>query len=44
LHGLRADEIHVCGGLEASSIVKDLVEGCGDIFELKMYQRLSELR
>lgn len=44
LLGLRANEIHVCGGLEALTVVKQLVESCGDDFELVEYKRLSELR
>jgi len=41
--GLRAREIHVCGGLEASSLVERLVAATGDDFELKEYKRLSKL-
>jgi ATP-dependent RNA helicase SUPV3L1/SUV3 len=44
LQGLRAREIHVCGGLEASSIVADLVRETGDEFELIKYERFSELQ
>lgn len=43
LQGLRAREIHVCGGLEASSLVQRLVAATGDEFELKEYKRLSTL-
>lgn len=43
LLGLRAREIHVCGGLEAYEIVKKLVESTGDDFELVKYDRLSAL-
>ena len=44
LLGLRCHEIHVCGGLEATDIVKRLVEACGDDFELRTYERFSELQ
>jgi hypothetical protein len=44
LHGLRAREIHVCGGLEALNIVRNLVEDAGDDFELIEYKRLSKLK
>lgn len=43
LLGLRANEIHVCGGLEALNIVKSLVDSIGDDFEFKKYDRLSTL-
>eukprot|EP00601_Ochromonadales_sp_CCMP2298_P008991 CAMPEP_0173197620 /NCGR_PEP_ID=MMETSP1141-20130122/16262_1 /TAXON_ID=483371 /ORGANISM="non described non described, Strain CCMP2298" /LENGTH=797 /DNA_ID=CAMNT_0014122381 /DNA_START=155 /DNA_END=2548 /DNA_ORIENTATION=- len=43
LLGLQANEIHLCGGLEAESIVRSLVESAGDEFELKNYERLSTL-
>ena len=43
LQGLRAREIHVCGGLEALNIVKSLVESMGDDFEVERYERLGEL-
>jgi len=43
LYGLRAREIHVCGGMEALSLVKKLVEDAGDDFELVEYNRLSHL-
>jgi len=43
LQGLRAREIHVCGGLEALNIVRNLVEDMGDEFELVEYERLSKL-
>ncbi len=43
LLGLRANEIHVCGGLEAYNIVKSLVDSIGDDFEFKKYDRLSTL-
>jgi hypothetical protein len=44
LLGLRCREIHVCGGLEATEVVKRLVEACGDDFELRKYERFSELQ
>jgi len=44
LQGLRAKEIHVCGGLEVFEVVKNIVESMGDDFELRKYDRLSELR
>ena len=44
LQGLRAREIHVCGGLEAHTLVQRLVEAAGDEFELKRYERLSSLQ
>lgn len=43
LLGLRCKEIHVCGGSEATTIVKKLAEACGDEFELREYQRFSPL-
>jgi hypothetical protein len=43
LQGLRAREIHVCGGLEAFNVVKNLVESMGDDFELEKYDRLGAL-
>ena len=43
LQGLRAREIHVCGGLEALDIVKSLVESMGDDFEVERYERLGAL-
>lgn len=42
--GLRAREIHVCGGLEALEIVRSLVETSGDSFTLQKYDRLSTLQ
>lgn len=44
LLGLRAREIHVCGGLEALDIVKYLAENMGDDFVLNRYERLSTLQ
>jgi ATP-dependent RNA helicase SUPV3L1/SUV3 len=44
LLGLRAKEIHVCGGLEAAKVVQALAESVGDDFELIEYKRLSTLQ
>lgn len=44
LLGLRAREIHVCGGLEAANVVESLVGSTGDEYELKKYERLSTLK
>jgi hypothetical protein len=44
LLGLRAREIHVCGGLEAEKIVRSLAESAGDEFTLQRYDRLSTLK
>ena len=44
LLGLCASELHVCGGGEAADIVRQLAANTGDSFELKTYNRLSELR
>jgi ATP-dependent RNA helicase SUPV3L1/SUV3 len=44
LLGLRAREIHICGGIEALEVVKRLLEDTDDEFELKSYDRLGELR
>ena len=44
LLGIRAKEIHVCGGLEASSLVKKIAADCGDTFELRTYSRFADLK
>ena len=44
LNGLRAREVHICGGLEAAKIVKTLVAENGDDFELFTYSRLTPLK
>ena len=44
LLGLRAREIHVCGGLEACEIVRNLMASVGDDFEVVEYNRLSTLQ
>jgi hypothetical protein len=41
--GLNAREIHVCGGMEALNIVKQLAQNTGDDFEINSYDRLSKL-
>jgi ATP-dependent RNA helicase SUPV3L1/SUV3 len=41
--GIQANEIHVCGGLEAFEIVKALMEQTQDSFELCKYERMSNL-
>lgn len=43
LMGLRCKEIHVCGGLEAKSIVEKIAHDCGDQFDCQTYDRFSEL-
>mmetsp|Transcript_48098 Transcript_48098/g.95270 ORF Transcript_48098/g.95270 Transcript_48098/m.95270 type:complete len:502 (-) Transcript_48098:8-1513(-) len=43
LLGLRARELHVCGGLEAEKIVRSLMETTGDNYTLQPYERLSKL-
>lgn len=44
LLGSRCKEIHVCGGLEAKNIVERIAIACGDEFELRSYERFSELK
>jgi ATP-dependent RNA helicase SUPV3L1/SUV3 len=44
LQGLRAREVHLCGGLEAFEVVQNIVHSMGDLFELKRYDRLSTLQ
>ena len=44
LNGLRAREIHLCGGLEAADIARKLCEENGDSFELLTYKRLTQLK
>jgi ATP-dependent RNA helicase SUPV3L1/SUV3 len=43
LLGVRANELHVCGGLEAVEIVESLCKSTGDEFNLVTYDRLSKL-
>ncbi|OQR94875.1 ATP-dependent RNA helicase SUPV3L1 [Thraustotheca clavata] len=40
---LQAQEIHVCGSLEAVDLVRKFAEVAGDDFELKTYERRSPL-
>jgi ATP-dependent RNA helicase SUPV3L1/SUV3 len=42
--GLHANEIHLCGGMEALEAVKALISTTGDEFELRTYERLSPLK
>jgi ATP-dependent RNA helicase SUPV3L1/SUV3 len=42
--GIRANEVHLCGGLEAADIIRRLCESTGDDFTLIEYQRLSTFR
>jgi ATP-dependent RNA helicase SUPV3L1/SUV3 len=44
LNGLRAREVHVCGGLEAANIVRTIAATNNDDFELHTYKRLTELK
>lgn len=44
LLGLRAREIHCCGGMEAAELVQSLCQSTGDDFEMKVYDRLSPLQ
>ena len=44
LLGLRAKEIHLCGGLEALEIVKSLITTAGDVLDVNVYSRLSTLK
>lgn len=41
--GLQANEIHLCGGMEAYDIVKQIMDKTGDDFELCKYDRMSTL-
>lgn len=41
--GIQANEIHVCGGLEAYSIVQALMQQTQDDFQLCKYERMSTL-
>ena len=43
LLGLRANEIHLCGGIEAYELVKMLTEKTRDDFSLRKYERMSNL-
>jgi ATP-dependent RNA helicase SUPV3L1/SUV3 len=44
LLGSRCKEIHVCGGLEAADLIRRIAESCGDEFELRTYERFTELK
>lgn len=44
LLGSRCKEIHVCGGLEAKDLVERIAASCGDDFELRTYERFTELK
>ena len=41
--GLRANEIHICGGLEACDIVRLILSKTQDTFTLCKYERMSNL-
>eukprot|EP00752_Nemacystus_decipiens_P012450 g11031.t1 len=41
--GLNCPEIHVCGGMEGSDLVEAMAKEMGDDFELREYQRKTEL-
>ena len=44
LLGLRANEIHLCGGLEAYELVKLITNKTQDNFKLQKYERMSHLK
>ncbi|MDZ4907236.1 helicase-related protein, partial [Clostridium perfringens] len=39
LLGLRCNEIHICGALNAKRIVEKIIEDCNDEYEFKDYKR-----
>ncbi|CAM9111780.1 unnamed protein product [Scytosiphon promiscuus] len=41
--GLNCPEIHVCGGMEGAALVEAMAKETGDDFELREYQRKTEL-
>lgn len=41
--GLPARELHLCGGMEALEIVKNIASHTGDELEIRTYDRMSEL-
>ena len=43
LMGTRCKEIHVCGGPEAVELVRKIAKNCNDDFEVRFYERFSEL-
>ncbi|KAM3569315.1 hypothetical protein VYU27_008589 [Nannochloropsis oceanica] len=44
LLGLRAKEIHLCGGPEARDVVTRLCQATGDELEFRNYERMTELK
>jgi len=44
LHGLAADEVHVCGDATALGLVAAIAADCGDAFEVRTYRRFRPLR
>ena len=44
LHGLAADEVHVCGDATAMGLVAAIAADCGDAFEVRTYRRFRPLR
>ena len=43
LHGICADEVHLCGEGSALDIVQAMAKLCGDTFEMRGYNRLTKL-
>ena len=43
LLGLRASELHLCGEPSAINLVRNLISGTGDSFEIRHYERLTPL-
>ena len=39
LLGLRCNEIHICGALNAKRVVEKIIEDCNDDYEFKEYKR-----
>ncbi len=39
--GLRCNEIHICGALNAKMYNKDNMEDCKDEYEIKEYKRAN---
>ena len=37
--GLSADEIHICGAWNAKDQIIDMIQDCGDTYELHEYRR-----
>lgn len=44
LLGIKCREIHVCGALNVKNILIDIIEDCGDTYELKEYKRKIPLK